>query len=32
MGYPGEAPNGYQRDFSYGRRLAQERTKNGSLP
>jgi hypothetical protein len=32
MGYPGEAPNGYQRDFSYGRRLAQERTRDGSLP
>jgi hypothetical protein len=32
MGYPGEAPNGYQRDYSYGRRLAQERTRNGSLP
>jgi hypothetical protein len=32
MGYPGEAPNGYQRDFSYGRRLARERTRDGSLP
>ena len=32
MGYPGAAPNGYQRDFSYGRPLAKERTRNGSLP
>jgi hypothetical protein len=32
MGYPGAAPNGYQRDFSYGRRLARERTPDGNLP
>ncbi|HVS28113.1 MAG TPA: DUF5987 family protein [Solirubrobacteraceae bacterium] len=32
MGLPGEAPNGYQRDFSYGRRLSRERTTSGSLP
>lgn len=32
MGYPGAAPNGYQRDFSYGRKLARERTPGGSLP
>jgi hypothetical protein len=31
MGYPGAAPNGY-RGFSYGRKLAKERTKKGSLP
>jgi len=31
MGLPGAAPNGY-RDFSYGRRLARERTVGGSLP
>lgn len=31
MGYPGAAPNGYQRDFSYGRPLARERTRTGSL-
>jgi hypothetical protein len=31
MGYPGAAPNGY-RGFSYGRKLAKERTKRGSLP
>ncbi len=31
MGLPGAAPNGYA-DFSYGRRLARERTKHGSLP
>ena len=30
MGLPGIAPNGY-RDFSYGRRLARERTKKGYL-
>ena len=30
MGYPGAAPSGY-RDFSYGRRLAPERTRGGSL-
>ncbi|MEA2458220.1 MAG: hypothetical protein QOC95_1192 [Thermoleophilaceae bacterium] len=30
MGYPGAAPNGYRR-FSYGRRLAVERTRHGSL-
>jgi hypothetical protein len=30
MGLPGIAPNGY-RDFSYGRRLARERTRKGSL-
>jgi hypothetical protein len=30
MGLPGIAPNGY-RDFSYGRRLARERTKHGYL-
>jgi hypothetical protein len=32
MGYPGAAPNGYQTDFSYGRRLSKERTRDGSLP
>jgi hypothetical protein len=32
MGYPGAAPNGYQRTFSYRRRLARERTKKGYLP
>ena len=32
MGYPGAAPNGYQRDFSYGRPLAREVTDTGSLP
>ncbi|HEY7633484.1 MAG TPA: DUF5987 family protein [Thermoleophilaceae bacterium] len=32
MGYPGAAPNGYQRDFSYGRKLSRERTKGGNLP
>ena len=32
MGYPGAAPNGYQRDFSYGHPLSKERTQNGSLP
>jgi hypothetical protein len=31
MGYPGAAPNGYRR-ASYGRRLAVERTRRGSLP
>jgi hypothetical protein len=31
MGLPGIAPNGYS-DFSYGRRLSSERTRNGSLP
>jgi hypothetical protein len=31
MGYPGTAPNGY-RGFSYGRKLAHERTRRGSLP
>lgn len=31
MGYPGAAPNGY-RGVSYGRRLAVERTRAGSLP
>jgi hypothetical protein len=31
MGYPGAAPNGY-RGASYGRRLAVERTRRGSLP
>lgn len=30
MGYPGAAPNGY-RSFSYRRKLANERTKRGSL-
>lgn len=30
MGYPGAAPHGY-RGFSYGRRLARERTKRGNL-
>jgi hypothetical protein len=30
MGLPGTAPGGY-RNFSYGRRLARERTKRGSL-
>ena len=32
MGYPGAAPNGYQRTFSYRRRLARGRTRRGSLP
>jgi hypothetical protein len=32
MGLPGAAPAGYQTDFSYGRKLARERTLNGSLP
>ncbi|SRR5581483_5475881 len=32
MGYPGAAPNGYQRDFSYGRRMSPERTADGNLP
>jgi hypothetical protein len=32
MGYPGAAPNGYQRTFSYRKRLARERTKKGYLP
>jgi hypothetical protein len=32
MGYPGAAPNGYQHDFSYGRPLSRERTRNGNLP
>jgi hypothetical protein len=32
MGYPGAAPDGYQRDYSYGRPLSRERTRNGSLP
>ena len=32
MGYPGAAPNGYQRSFSYRKRLARERTKKGYLP
>lgn len=31
MGLPGRNLKGY-RDFSYGRRLARERTRNGSLP
>ena len=31
MGYPGAAPNGY-RGFSYGRKLATERTRRGVLP
>jgi enediyne biosynthesis protein E8 len=31
MGYPGAAPNGY-RGFSYGRKLATERTRKGVLP
>ena len=31
MGYPGAAPNGYQRTFSYRKRLARERTKKGYL-
>ncbi len=31
MGHPGTAPNGYRR-FSYGRKLAKERTKRGNLP
>jgi hypothetical protein len=31
MGLPGAAPNGYRR-FSYGRRLARERTQRGYLP
>jgi hypothetical protein len=32
MGYPGAAPGGYQRDFSYRRKLSRERTGGGSLP
>jgi hypothetical protein len=32
MGLPGAAPAGYQTDFSYGRKLARERTATGSLP
>ena len=32
MGLPGAAPAGYQTDFSYGLKLARERTLNGSLP
>ena len=32
MGYPGAAPNGYPRSFSYRRRLSRERTRTGSLP
>lgn len=32
MGLPGAAPAGYQTDFSYGHKLARERTLNGSLP
>jgi hypothetical protein len=32
MGHPGAAPNGYRKGFSYGRRLARERTRHGSLP
>jgi hypothetical protein len=32
MGYPGAAPDGYQTDYSYGRPLSRERTRNGSLP
>ena len=31
MGHPGAAPRGY-RGFSYGRKLARERTKHGYLP
>jgi hypothetical protein len=31
MGHPGTAPNGYA-DYSYGKRLASERTATGSLP
>lgn len=31
MGLPGTAPGGYH-DFSYGRRLSDERTRRGSLP
>jgi hypothetical protein len=31
MGHPGTAPHGYE-DFSYGRKLARERTKHGYLP
>jgi hypothetical protein len=32
MGYPGAAPNGYQSDFGYGRRMSPERTADGNLP
>jgi hypothetical protein len=32
MGYPGVAPDGSQTDYSYGRPLSKERTRNGSLP
>jgi len=31
MGLPGRAPHGYRHGFSYGRRLARERTKHGYL-
>jgi hypothetical protein len=31
MGHPGTAPNGYA-EYSYGRKLSQERTSTGSLP
>ena len=31
MGLPGRAPDGYRHGFSYGRRLARERTQTGSL-
>jgi hypothetical protein len=32
MGYPGAAPNGYPRTFSYRRRLNRGRTRRGYLP
>ena len=31
MGLPGAAPDGYQTDFSYGKRLSKERTSDGFL-
>ena len=31
MGLPGRAPDGYRHGFSYGRKLAHERTRRGSL-
>ena len=31
MGLPGAAPGGYPRTFTYGRRLARERTRKGNL-
>jgi hypothetical protein len=31
MGHPGTAPNGYA-EYSYGKKLSQERAATGSLP